>query len=935
MSTKIWPQPSLTGQVGGKIRIANDTDQAQTLKRHEHFCQVRRVQTITDTDNLAYPPAKPVLSAVLKDTTFFSDIVKLDPDHILPQSVRKDFQSVMQEFDSVFDPTITGYNGSVGPFQAIVNMGSVEPPQRKGRIPQYSKDKLQELQDIFDQLESVGVFRKPEDLNLTVDMSSRPKRNTDPLRYWTSEKIRFELSKLGILVLNSFSRAEMKQLLEANLDLEEMSTGSSSVAVSIPLSVPTTTLTDLSNFSAQASATTHLAISSVPATDLTILPTVQSAVISTSIIQTEPIPVTALTFATTSIQPTIACQRPRDTTTTRYVYSSVRPSVVYQTVPNDVRHLNSGIQTSTSVHNLSSFSDNLYSSPLLSLNVDSNSLVSYHSSVGLRHIPAQEQHSSLLNSMAVTNHSLSSAPLQSNVVFSQPNIPVNYQYNPNQSQVNLMHGSSSYPGQIPVSHVDTGQGYQGLAHVLQSVQSSGMPLEINPQLQDSEAQIHFECKNLKSARDFPAIVDELILVEVDRGYVKGPYTVLPFSQIRAVKKMQNNVVKPRLPITYDILVHIVAALRAGYFDSYTDLLLEAMFTVAFYGFLRIGAATSSAKSCMPDHMIKFLGRWSSNCYTRYIRPDLDMILPVVMPQNCQICNFISRTEDSVVRATTVQDIISGTCPVPFASRSAWIQTQSECPDLRRTHAHLKQGTRPSKKLTNIPDVKQYLRSVTISRDGLLVVKNFEPFCPTSELMVVPRPVLSGLLTAMHIKCNHPSKHQLKLVVKRRFYALDLEKSISVCSSLKKLPQPVAEQSTQPSPQSIGISFAADVLKRCKQLIFLLRETASTYTVCCLIDDERSTTLRNALARLCLEMRPITGPPVVVRVDPAPGFVALREDSALLQLGITLDMGRINNPNKNPVPEKAIAELIDTKWRISLITKRHHFLLAEFPYNPKR
>ncbi|ESO82843.1 hypothetical protein LOTGIDRAFT_155879 [Lottia gigantea] len=154
MSTKIWPQPSLTEQVGGKIRIANDTDQPQTLKRHEHFCQVRRVQTITDTDNLAYPPAKPVLSAVLKDTTFFSDIVKLDPDYILPQSVRRDFQSVMQEFDSVFDPTITGYNGSVGPFQAIVNKGSVEPPQRKGRIPQYSKDKLQELQDIFDQLES-------------------------------------------------------------------------------------------------------------------------------------------------------------------------------------------------------------------------------------------------------------------------------------------------------------------------------------------------------------------------------------------------------------------------------------------------------------------------------------------------------------------------------------------------------------------------------------------------------------------------------------------------------------------------------------------------------------------------------------------------------------------------------------------------------------
>ena len=41
----------------------------------------------------------------------------------------------------------------------------------------------------------------------------------------------------------------------------------------------------------------------------------------------------------------------------------------------------------------------------------------------------------------------------------------------------------------------------------------------------------------------------------------------------------------------------------------------------------------------------------------------------------------------------------------FTSQPAWVAVQSECPDLRRTHAHLVQGTRPSKKLTNIKDVK--------------------------------------------------------------------------------------------------------------------------------------------------------------------------------------------------------------------------------------
>ena len=37
-------------------------------------------------------------------------------------------------------------------------MGPVEPPQRKGRLPQYARDKLVELQEKFDHLEQRGVF---------------------------------------------------------------------------------------------------------------------------------------------------------------------------------------------------------------------------------------------------------------------------------------------------------------------------------------------------------------------------------------------------------------------------------------------------------------------------------------------------------------------------------------------------------------------------------------------------------------------------------------------------------------------------------------------------------------------------------------------------------------------------------------------------------
>jgi hypothetical protein len=52
--------------------------------------------------------------------------------------------------------------------------------------------------------------------------------------------------------------------------------------------------------------------------------------------------------------------------------------------------------------------------------------------------------------------------------------------------------------------------------------------------------------------------------------------------------------------------------------------------------------------------------------------------------------------------------------------------QSNCPDLRRTHAHLKQGRCPSKELTKIRDVKRYMQVASIAEDNLLVVKRNDP-----------------------------------------------------------------------------------------------------------------------------------------------------------------------------------------------------------------
>ena len=159
--------------------------------------------------------------------------------------------------------------------------------------------------------------------------------------------------------------------------------------------------------------------------------------------------------------------------------------------------------------------------------------------------------------------------------------------------------------------------------------------------------------------------------------------------------------------------------------------------------------------------------------------------------NCQICNFVHKMEDSVVQNISIHDILNSMSNLPFTTRSAWQQIQNDCPNLRRVHGHLKQGTHLSKKLTNSRDVKRYLSSVSIASDGLLVVKHTQPFVPVAEAIVVPRSVLDGLITALHIKLNHPSRHQFQIVLQRQFFALDMTDAISrvtsachTCASLK-------------------------------------------------------------------------------------------------------------------------------------------------------
>ena len=149
--SQLWPQPQIVEAVANRARLVNDTAEPRTVRHHEYLCQARHTTAVAPMSPVGPHPQPPHPGGSNSPQPgFFSDAVKVDPDNILPDTIRNQFRKVLQTHDEVFNPAIVGYNGIAGPVQASVNMGPVQPPQRKGRVPQYSRDKLVELQQKFE-----------------------------------------------------------------------------------------------------------------------------------------------------------------------------------------------------------------------------------------------------------------------------------------------------------------------------------------------------------------------------------------------------------------------------------------------------------------------------------------------------------------------------------------------------------------------------------------------------------------------------------------------------------------------------------------------------------------------------------------------------------------------------------------------------------------
>ena len=258
------------------------------------------------------------------------------------------------------------------------------------------------------------------------------------------------------------------------------------------------------------------------------------------------------------------------------------------------------------------------------------------------------------------------------------------------------------------------------------------------------------------------------------------------------------------------------------------------------------------------------------------------------------------------------DVISGSASLPFLSKAAWRSAQHNFPNLRRSFAHLKHGTRPSRKAKHLKYFRHYLGVVTLDKQGLIIVNKEDHFSIIRSLIVVPHKLLSSIATVIHLYTRHSWKEQLKLVFNHRFFSINSNFIINQvageccqCNALNFLPKEVFGQSSSLASNSRGDVFLRDILHRNCQNICVTTDVHSSFTTAEFIENEATQSLRDALL---VTTSPLRFPTCFIRIDSATGFQTLDNDVSLHSYRITLDFGFVKNKNSDSVVDKAMQEL---------------------------
>ena len=122
-----------------------------------------QIRNVYNDEDLTHTPTHPP-----NDITSSYFDAKVDPQNQLHLQQREQFEDINKTYQNVFRENFQEYSSRSGNIKFDVNFETALPPLTKRRLPVYDSDNLRLLQEKFDELESLGVLAKPEDLGVTV-----------------------------------------------------------------------------------------------------------------------------------------------------------------------------------------------------------------------------------------------------------------------------------------------------------------------------------------------------------------------------------------------------------------------------------------------------------------------------------------------------------------------------------------------------------------------------------------------------------------------------------------------------------------------------------------------------------------------------------------------------------------------------------------------
>ena len=812
---------------------------------------MRLVSTDAPLDCSRLPNTDPTVICSVKATKPFSDGIIFDPDNQLSADQASNFRSVNKQFDSVFNPDFTGYNDFSGKIRAHLNLGPVLPPPQKARLPLYDNGNLELLQSESDDLERLGVLVRPEDVGIVP-------QHVSP----------------SFLVGKSDGK---KRFITAFNDIAKF------------CRLPPSKITKCDDILRQIGSFNY-------------------------IIKT-------------------------DLTKSFFQLKMSRESMAYLGTITPYKGVRLYARAAMGMPGSSEWLDELCSRVLGELLMKRIVLViaddMYVGGSTIEELLTNW--SLLLTALARNNLKLSASKT---VIAPKSTVVLGWVWtsgNLSPSQHKISPLVNTDPPKTCTSMRSFIGAYKDLSRAIPKSASLLSPLENAIKGLNGKDSVKWNDELLNAFKQakcaltsprsivIPKIEDKLILT-VDASPLNNGLGATLFVMRKGKRlaashfsfKLKDHHVK-WLPCEAEALAINAAATHFAPFirnsTHSTQILTDNQPCVQAWEKLRKGMFSASAR------VSTFLSTLSSlNVSLCHIKgtdnqiSDYNSRNPNTCPeQNCQVCKFVNDTANSVVLSVKVDDILSGSSKMPFLNTSAWRSAQQADPVLRKAFAHLSAGTRPSKKGKNSGSLKTYLRLGSIDESkGVLVVKKEDPYVGSRNLIICPSELASGLITALHLQCDHPSKYQLQRVFSRYFYAINSTQCISnitdncnMCSSVKKIPPELFEQSSSRSAKAPGEKLAADVICRNKQKILVVRDTLSSYTSATFIASETANEYKDALIICCLPMKISSSS---VRVDCAPSLKCLSKDKDLIKAGIILELGLAKNPNKNPVAEKANQEL---------------------------